>query len=112
MINKIKKQIPNVKFKTFTEEIMKNKEIHLVGKLALKAMEFDKEFNQILTVAERLDRYYIPTRYPDAFAFPVVPSETYHIEDAEQAIKEANLNLVNAESVKGADINQSKNEFN
>lgn len=67
--------------------------IHSVGKLALKATEFDKEFNQILNIAGRLDRYYIPTRYPDALAFPAVPSESFHIEDAEQAINEASLIL-------------------
>ncbi len=67
--------------------------IHSVGKLALKAMEFDKDFNQIIAISERLDRYYIPTRYPDALAFPAVPSESYQIEDAEQSIKDANLIL-------------------
>ncbi len=78
--------------------------IRSVGKLALKAMEFDKEFNEILIVAERLDRYYIPMRYPDALAFPAVPSESYHVEDAEQAIKDANLilNLVKSKVGQGS----------
>ncbi len=67
--------------------------IHSVGKLALISSEFDIEFRQFLTNAERLDRYYIPTRYPDALAFPATPSESYNIEDAEQAITDANLIL-------------------
>jgi HEPN domain-containing protein len=67
--------------------------IHSVGKLALNVSEFDRGFKQILVNAERLDRYYISTRYPDAFAFPAVPSESYNIEDAEQSIKDANLIL-------------------
>lgn len=70
--------------------------IHSTGKLALAASKFDKDLEKILINAERLDRYYIPTRYPDALAFPAVPSESYNIEDAEQAIKDASLifNLV------------------
>ncbi len=67
--------------------------IHSTGKLALKASEFDKDFEQVLIIAERLDRYYIPTRYPDALAFPAVPSESYNIEDAEQATKDASVIL-------------------
>jgi HEPN domain-containing protein len=65
--------------------------INSVGKLALTSVEFDEEFRKILRNAEKLDRYYIPTRYPDALAFPAVPSESYNIEDAETALNDANL---------------------
>lgn len=57
------------------------------------ASRFDKDLEKILIYAERLDRYCIPARYPDALAFPAVPSESYNVEDAEQAINDANLIL-------------------
>ena len=33
-----------------------------------------------------LDRYYIPTGYPDALAPPAVPYEIYTAKDAEEAV--------------------------
>jgi len=33
-----------------------------------------------------LDRYYIPTRYPDALARPAVPYRSYLSKDAQEAI--------------------------
>jgi len=33
-----------------------------------------------------LDRYYIPTRYPDALARPAVPYKTYTEKDAREAL--------------------------
>lgn len=47
----------------------------------------EKRFHHwLIEVAKFLDRYYIPTRYPDALASPAVPYETYTEKDAVEAI--------------------------
>jgi len=44
--------------------------------------------NSIRTACARLNRYYIPTRYPDAFP-QGVPAEQYFESDAHQALDDA-----------------------
>ena len=40
-----------------------------------------------------LDHYYIPTRYPDALAFPAIPYESYTAREAREAVELASTIL-------------------
>ena len=42
---------------------------------------------QVMDAGKVLDQYYIPTRYPDALAFPGVPYETYTERQAQEAVQ-------------------------
>jgi HEPN domain-containing protein len=59
---------------------------HSLQELAKLATEYDKEFEEIVEIGKILDRYYIPTRYPDALAKPAVPYKSYTEKDALEAI--------------------------
>jgi len=59
---------------------------HSIQVLARRCAEFDKKFGELARLGGVLDRYYIPTRYPDALAPPVAPYEAYLPEDAENAL--------------------------
>lgn len=62
-------------------------EIHSIHKLAEQCQKFDKKFKQFIGYGRILDRYYIPTRYPDALTPPAVPYETYTLKDASEVLK-------------------------
>lgn len=62
---------------------------HSVGALCKEATKFDPTFEEVLTEAKALDKYYIPTRYPDALPEESVPSEVYEESDAKSAFKKA-----------------------
>ena len=51
--------------------------------LLLKKVNFD---DQIINVAKIIDKYYIPTRYTDAWA-EGIPEDYYTIEEAAEAIR-------------------------
>jgi HEPN domain-containing protein len=59
---------------------------HSVQELAKLCSEYDKDFAELIEDGKILDRYYIPTRYPDALASPAVPYKTYNESDALDAI--------------------------
>ena len=59
---------------------------HSVQELADMCSQRDKDFEEFIEYGKILDRYYIPTRYPDALASPAVPYKTYREEDALNAI--------------------------
>jgi HEPN domain-containing protein len=59
---------------------------HSVQELASICSNYDKDFKEVIEYGKTLDRYYIPTRYPDALASPAVPFKTYKEEDAADAI--------------------------
>jgi HEPN domain-containing protein len=69
---------------------------HSVTKLALDCAKKDKGFAAIVDYGRILDKYYIPTRYPDALAGPSAPFEVYTQREAEEALRYARkiLNLV------------------
>jgi HEPN domain-containing protein len=46
---------------------------------------FDKDFEDVEKASKSLDKYYIPTRYPDALP-GIIPSEAFDKDDAERAI--------------------------
>lgn len=60
--------------------------IHSIQKLAQNCTKYSKDFNEIQEYGKILDRYYIPTRYPDALAPPAIPAETYTEKDAKEAL--------------------------
>ncbi|MBI5873238.1 MAG: HEPN domain-containing protein [Candidatus Omnitrophica bacterium] len=60
--------------------------IHALVKLVAEAAAKDKEFEKLRDSARLLDKYYIPTRYPDALPMPAVPFEEYDTEDAQEAL--------------------------
>jgi len=61
---------------------------HSVAELCRDAQSFDKEFKRIEGIARSIDKYYIPTRYPDALPGGI-PSEAFDRGDAEKAISMA-----------------------
>lgn len=60
---------------------------HSVGRLAKRAASYDPEFAQIKTWAALLDKYYIPTRYPNGLASGGIPAEAYDDQDAARAVE-------------------------
>ncbi len=62
---------------------------HSVQVLAKNCSEYDKDFVKLIEDGKILDRYYMPTRYPDALASPAVPYKTYNEADALEAISYA-----------------------
>ena len=75
---------------------------HSVTKLALDCGQKDKGFEAIIDGARILDKYYIPTRYPDALAGPSAPFELYTQGEAEEALSYAAkiLDLVRKKIIK------------
>jgi HEPN domain-containing protein len=61
--------------------------IHSIQKLADKCSQFDSKFKEFSDFGKVLDRYYIPTRYPDALTPPAVPFETYTLKDAQIGVE-------------------------
>jgi HEPN domain-containing protein len=58
---------------------------HSVGELCEDAKNFDEDFKEIESASKSLDKYYIPTRYPNALPGGI-PSESFDKSDAEKAI--------------------------
>lgn len=62
---------------------------HSVGVLVARASARDARFNPVQADAAFLDRFYIQTRYPDAWPGGVVPAEQYHDPEAQSALAAA-----------------------
>ncbi|MEX2725068.1 MAG: HEPN domain-containing protein [Candidatus Freyarchaeota archaeon] len=58
---------------------------HSTAELCKDAKNFDPEFSTIESNASSLDKYYIPTRYPNALPGGI-PSQAFDEEDAKRAI--------------------------
>lgn len=58
---------------------------HSVIELVDDCTEYDHTFKRLFPLAGQLDRYYIPTRYPDGLPGGI-PSDTFIEEDAIKAI--------------------------
>jgi HEPN domain-containing protein len=58
---------------------------HSVGELCHRCGEYEENFAGLAGLANKLDRFYIPTRYPNALPGGV-PAEVYDEEDATGAI--------------------------
>ncbi len=61
---------------------------HSVAELVRQAMEYDARFEELRSSASMLDRFYIPTRYPDGLPGGI-PAESYSQQDARQALEMA-----------------------
>lgn len=59
---------------------------HSVAELCRDSQTFDSSFNQLETKAGPLDKYYIPTRYPNALPGGI-PSKAFDENDARNAIQ-------------------------
>lgn len=70
---------------------------HSVAELSHNAADFDNRFADLGKTAAALDKYYIPTRYPNGLPGGI-PSDAFIKEDADQAIKITNtvIDLVNS----------------
>ena len=60
--------------------------VHSVKQLVEQCAGYDAAFGRLIDAGKVLDQYYIPTRYPDALAFPGVPYETYTERQASEAV--------------------------
>src|SRR3989338_7572358 len=60
--------------------------IHSVGELLKEAGSLDKNFIALVPTGQKLDRYYLSSRYPDALPDPVIPAESYSQADANEAL--------------------------
>lgn len=58
---------------------------HSVAELCRDAVDFDSGFKDLLGDAAPLDKYYIPTRYPNGLPGGI-PSQAFSIGDADMAI--------------------------
>jgi len=59
---------------------------HSIAELAYDAEKFDKDFGKLRTTIATLDKYYIPTRYPESLPGGI-PAEAFDAVDAERAIE-------------------------
>lgn len=60
--------------------------IHSVRELIVSGCKYDQKFEKFIEHGMILDRYYIPTRYPDALAPPAVPYKSYTKKEAVEAL--------------------------
>jgi HEPN domain-containing protein len=58
---------------------------HSVAELCQSCSEYEKRFGELTVRIGKLDRFYIPTRYPNGLPGGV-PAEVYGEEDASEAI--------------------------
>ncbi len=61
---------------------------HSVVELCNDASDFDPSFSKVKSDGAALDKYYIPTRYPDGLPGGI-PADAYQRDDADLAIEKA-----------------------
>lgn len=59
---------------------------HSVAELLEKSKTHDEEFDSLITIGAFLDRFYIPTRYPNSLPSGI-PAHAYRPKDASEAIE-------------------------
>lgn len=59
---------------------------HSVAELCRDAAKLDTTFESMIPLGASLDKYYIPTRYPDSLPGGI-PAEAFDAWDAEKAVK-------------------------
>jgi HEPN domain-containing protein len=69
---------------------------HSVADLCADAGDFDGEFLELKKTAASLDKYYIPTRYPNGLPGGI-PAEAFIKEDSEHALKTVKLTIETVE---------------
>lgn len=60
---------------------------HSIKELAGRSAKHQPDFKKLIDIGRILDQYYIPTRYPDALAFPAIPFESYSATEAREAVQ-------------------------
>lgn len=60
--------------------------IHSIGELLKEAGKLDGKFSGLVSSGQKLDRYYLSSRYPDALPEPVIPAESYSRSDTDEAL--------------------------
>ncbi len=61
---------------------------HSVAELCADSAELDAGFEKLAAIAGPLDKYYIPTRYPDGLPGGI-PADAYTAADAQMALSMA-----------------------
>lgn len=61
--------------------------IHAIGELLKEAAQIDNSIGDMAGPGQKLDRYYLSSRYPDALPDPAIPAESYTKEEAEEAVE-------------------------
>jgi len=61
--------------------------LHSIKELLEKASTYEKSLKKYIQEGQKLDRYYLITRYPDALPTPSVPFESYGIIEAKEAVE-------------------------
>jgi HEPN domain-containing protein len=59
---------------------------HSVARLAQMCEAKETGFAEFLEGAKILDRYYVPTRYPNSLPGSAIPAESYSAEEAKRAL--------------------------
>lgn len=59
---------------------------HSLARLLKRCAETEKNFEAFRESCRILDRYYIPTRYPNGLPYPAVPAKSFTREEAQEAI--------------------------
>jgi HEPN domain-containing protein len=59
---------------------------HSVAELLEKCKAYDEEFDSLILTGAFLDRYYIPTRYPNSLPSGI-PAQAYRQKDASEGIE-------------------------
>lgn len=61
--------------------------IHSIGELLKETAKLEKDkFEHLIVLGQRLDRYYLASRYPDALPDPAIPAESYGPDEGREAV--------------------------
>lgn len=62
--------------------------IHSVGELLKEAAKLESDkFEPLIVLGQKLDRYYLSSRYPDALPDPAIPAESYGPDEGREAVE-------------------------
>ena len=62
--------------------------IHSIGELLKEAVKLENnEFQPLIVLGQKLDRYYLASRYPDALPDPAIPAESYGPDEGREAVE-------------------------
>jgi len=61
--------------------------LHSIKELLSKAAQYESKFNRLTAEGQKLDRYYLITRYPDALPSPNTPYESYDKQEAREVLE-------------------------
>lgn len=59
---------------------------HSIAELAGECIAQEQAFPEFAVKGMLLDRYYVPTRYPNSLPFPAVPARAFSQQEAEDAV--------------------------